>query len=154
MEVSEWQSVDCSLRELAKRRCALDAEEARMLARAMRVEIWRRFGNASLHEYLEAVLGYSPRQATERVRIATALEDLPEIADALARGELHFSAVRELTRVATRDTEHAWLDETRGKNLRQIEQSVAGRKHGDRPSDPADPELVPRHRGFDRLKGR
>ncbi|HEX4352139.1 MAG TPA: hypothetical protein VHZ95_04480, partial [Polyangiales bacterium] len=67
-----------------------------MLARAVRVEVWRRFGNASFHEYLETVLGYSPRQVTERVRIATALEDLPEIADALARGELHFSAVREL----------------------------------------------------------
>jgi hypothetical protein len=68
------------------------------------------------------------------VRIATALEDLPELADALANGEL--------TRVATRATEQAWLDDARGKNLRQIEQAVAGRKRGDRPSDPADPELV------------
>jgi hypothetical protein len=76
------------------------------------------------------------------VRIATALEDLPELADALACGELHVSAIRELTRVATRATEQAWLDEARGKNLRQIEQAVAGRKRGERPSDPADPELV------------
>jgi hypothetical protein len=142
IETNEWAIVDCALRDLAKRRCALDAEEARLLARAVRVEIWRRFGHASLHEYLETVLGHSPRQATERVRIATALEDLPEIADALARGELHFSAARELTRVATRDTERAWLDGARGKNLRQIEQAVAGRKRGDRPSDAADPELV------------
>jgi hypothetical protein len=142
IDTNEWAIVDCALRDAAKRRCALDAEEARLLARAVRVEVWRRFGNASLHEYLETVLGYSPRQATERVRIATALEDLPKIADALARGELHFSAVRELTRVATRETERAWLEDARSKNLRQIEQAVAGRKRGDRPSDPADPELI------------
>jgi hypothetical protein len=67
----------------------------------------------------------------------------------LASGELHFSAIRELTRVATRATEQAWLDEARGKNLRQIEQAVAGRKRGDRPSDPADPELVAQTIRFD-----
>ena len=125
----------------ATRRSALDADEAQLLARAARGEIWRRLGRASLHEHLEDALGYSPRQASERVRVATALEDLPELADALVRGELHFSAVRELTRVATRATEQEWLDDARGKNLRQIEQAVAGRKRGDRPNDPADPEL-------------
>ena len=113
-----------------------------LLACAVRLEVWRELGKVSLHEYLEDVLGYSPRQATERVRVATALEDLPELAEALACGELHFSAVRELSRVATRATEQDWLDEARGKNLRHIEQAVAGRRRGDRPSDPANPELV------------
>jgi len=145
----EWQRIDRELRALAKRRSALDADEMHLLACAMRIEIWRQLGMVSLHEYLEHVLGHSPRQATERVRVATALEDLPELADALASGELHFSAVRELTRVATRETEQAWIDAVRGKNLRQIEQAVAGRKRGDRPSDPADPELVAQTIRFD-----
>jgi 5-methylcytosine-specific restriction endonuclease McrA len=145
----EWQQIDLALRALAKRRGALDAEEAQLLARAMRGEIWRQLGRASLHEYLEDVLGCSPRQASERVRVATALEDLPDLAEALATGELHFSAIRELTRVATRATEQAWLDDARGKNLRQIEQAVAGRKRGDRPSDPADPDLVAQPIHFD-----
>jgi hypothetical protein len=147
--VAGWQVIDRELRALAKRRAALDADEAQLLARAVRGEIWRQLGKASLHEYLEEVLGYSPRQASERVRVATALEDLPELAEELAMGELHFSAVRELTRVATRETERAWCDDARGKNLRQMEQSVAGRKRGDRPSDPADPELVAQPIRFD-----
>jgi hypothetical protein len=29
-DTSEWQTVDYALRELAKRRCGLDAEEARL----------------------------------------------------------------------------------------------------------------------------
>ncbi|HEY1551051.1 MAG TPA: HNH endonuclease [Kofleriaceae bacterium] len=145
----EWKEIDRELRALAVRRCALDAEEARLLAIAVQIEVWRSLGKASLHEYLEEVLGYSPRQASERVRIATALDDLPELARALAAGELHFSAVRELTRVATRTTEQAWIDDAHGKNLRQIEQAVAGRRRGDRPDDPADPDLVARPIRFD-----
>ena len=145
----EWQRIDRELRVLAKQRGALDADEMQLLSAASRIEIWRQLGMVSLHEYLEHVLGYSPRQATERMRVATALEDLPELADALASGELHFSAVRELTRVATRETEQAWIDHVRGQNLRQIEQAVAGRKRGDRPSDPADPELVAQTIRFD-----
>jgi hypothetical protein len=44
------------------------------------------------------VLGYSPSVAQERQRIARALGDLPVLTDAFARGELRFSAIRELTR--------------------------------------------------------
>jgi len=145
----EWQRIDRELRALAKQRSALDAEELQLLTRAIRIEVWRQLGMASVHEYLEHVLGYSPRQATERIRVATALEDLPELADALATGELHFSAIRELSRVATRATEQAWIDAARGKNLRQVEQAVAGRTRGDLPSDPADPELVAQTIRFD-----
>src|SRR5262249_53327186 len=58
--------------------------------------------------------------AKERVRVALALDEMPELADALAAGELSFSAILELTRVATRDTERAWIDAARGKNLREV----------------------------------
>jgi hypothetical protein len=54
---------------------------------------------------------------------------------------LHFSAIRELTRVATPETQSEWRKDARGKNLRQIEQAVSGRKRGDRPTDPAQPDL-------------
>src|SRR5262249_45892284 len=138
-----WQEIDRDLRAIAKRRGALDAEEAQLLSAAARDEIWRELGKASLLEYLEEVLGYGPRAAKERVRVALALDEMPELADALAAGELSFSAVRELTRVATRDTERAWIDAARGKNLRELEHAVSGRPPGALPSAPADPVLRP-----------
>ena len=140
----DWQQIDRSLRELARRRGALDHGEAQLLCIAQRAEIWRELGKCSLLEYLEEVLGYGPRAAQDRVRVALALDELPELADALASGELSYSAVRELTRVATPITQTEWRDEARGKNLRQIEQAVAGRKKGDGPRDPVDPDLRPR----------
>jgi hypothetical protein len=134
-----WQDIDHALRELARCRSALDADEARLLCIAIRAEVWRAVGKGSLLEYLEDVLGHSPRNARERVRVARALDKMPELADALATGVLHWSAVREITRVATPLTVDDWIADARDKNLRQIEELVAGRKKGDRPGDPGQP---------------
>jgi len=47
---------------------------------------------------------------SERLRVATSLEQLPKLSNSLRQGQLCWSAVRELTRVATADTEQAWLE--------------------------------------------
>ena len=140
----DWRQLDRQLRGVARRRAALDAEEARWLVLAQQVELHRRFGYASLHEYLERTLGYGPRAARERLRVASALQVLPRTAAALARGEQSYSAVRELTRVVRQDTERVWLDAAAGKTVHEIETLVAGRKPGDLPGDPVDPAEVRR----------
>jgi len=142
-EVS-WQQIDRELREIAKLRGRIDAREAVLLCSASRHQIWRNVGKASFLEYLEEVLGYTPKSARERVRVALALEALPGLADALATGEQSYSATRELTRVATAETEAAWRDAARGKNVRQIEELVAVHAPGDRPGDPPRPDMKPR----------
>src|SRR4051812_12126566 len=91
-------------------------------------------------DYMERVLGYGPRSAQERLRVARALGTLPELTAALAQGELCYSAVRELTRVATPATEAGWRQSAIGKTLRQIEELVADHQPGDNPNDPRDPE--------------
>src|ERR1041384_4360155 len=93
---------------------------------------------------MERVLGYRPHTARERMRVARALATLPEIALALARGGLSYSAVRELTRVVTAETEAAWLTAAEGLVANQIECLVAEHRPGDHPDDPADPDMRPR----------
>ena len=137
---TDWRAVDRALRSIAKRRAALDAEEARWLREAEALQIWRPLGMVSMLDYLERVLGYAPRTAQDRLRVARALGSLPGLTGALATGELAFSAVRELTRVVTPATEAAWIARARGKNLREIEELVAHRKPGDTPDDPPDPQ--------------
>jgi hypothetical protein len=136
-----WKEADRALRRIAARRAGLDAEEARWLLVARDAEVHRRFGFASFAEYVERVLGYGPRTLTDRLRVAEALQRLPMTADALAAGRLSYSAVRELTRVATAATEEAWLDAARGRTAREVEAQVAGHRAGDLPGDPPDPEL-------------
>jgi hypothetical protein len=137
---NDWREVDAALRNIACRRAALDVEEARWLRDAERLQIWRPLGMVSAIDYLERVLGYTPHAANERLRVARALGDLPQLESAFAQGELAFSALRELTRVATPDTEDAWRAAVAGKNVRQIEELVAGHQRGDHPDDPADPQ--------------
>jgi len=138
-----WRELHAALQDIAKRRSALDAEEAEALVRAEAIGIWRRLGYAHMGEYLERELGYGPKVGMERLRVARALIDLPLAAECLGNG-MHYSAIRELTRVMTPATERDWLDFARGKNLRQIEAAVSGRKLGDRPEDPANPDLMQR----------
>ena len=135
-----WRAVDQALRDIARRRAKLDAEEARWLREAERLQIWRPLGMVSVLDYLERVLGHTPHVANERLRVARALGDLPVLTGAFARGELPYSAIRELTRIATPATETRWRDAAAGKNVRQIEELVAGHRRGDDPEDPADPE--------------
>ena len=139
-----WREIDRELCLIASRRCELDAGEARFLREAESLQIWRRLGHASILAYMESRLGYAPRTALDRIRVARALGDLPELEQALATGALKHSAVRELTRVAVPATVAQWIARATGRNLRQIEDLVRGRKPGDQPDDPPDPDVEPR----------
>src|SRR5580765_8902296 len=101
----DWRRVDRELRAIATKRAALDAEEARWLREAERLQIWRPLGMVSAFDYLERVLGYTPHTARERLRVAKTLGDLPAIGESFESGKLSCSAIRELTRVATSDTD-------------------------------------------------
>jgi hypothetical protein len=66
------------------------------------------------------------REVRERVRIGRALRQLPRIETAFIAGELSYSRVREVTRVAQPDTESEWLACARDLDMRALERRVAG----------------------------
>lgn len=77
------------------------------------------------------------RKTRELLRVARALDDLPLIDGAFAAGSISWSAVREISRVAVRDTEKEWLDLALKSSLRAIESAVHRAQRGERP--PQDP---------------
>lgn len=85
----DWEHIDVALRTIVKRRGLLDANEANWLREALRVRIWREVGCVSMADYMERRLGYTPRTASDRMRVALALEDLPKLAAALENGLPH-----------------------------------------------------------------
>ncbi|MBX3159763.1 MAG: HNH endonuclease [Deltaproteobacteria bacterium] len=129
--------------DMAKRRGAIDAAEVDAIIEAIEMRVWMEYGMTSLISYLEHVMGYPPRLAIERERVARELRELPDTYESLKHG-LPWSKVRELTRVVTPETEGAWLDATQGKNLREVEALVSGRGKGDLPTDPTKPETTKR----------
>ncbi|MEO8178518.1 MAG: HNH endonuclease [Deltaproteobacteria bacterium] len=136
---SEWVVAHEALSRLAQERAAADAEEGRWLLAAARSAAHVHLGFGSFGEYVERMFGYKPRSTQEKLRVAEALEQLPRMAQALEQGALHWSAVRELTRVAVAETEREWLEVARGKSVRQLEELVAGKCPGDDPSSPHQP---------------
>jgi hypothetical protein len=131
-----------TLKRIVKARGSLDLQEAAALREAQAIQIWRRFGYASLVEYMELEMGYSPRAGLERLRVANALPHLPQIAAAIEQGSLSFSGAKELTRVVTPETEANWLGATADMNLREVEAAVSGHRRGDQPTDAPDPKLM------------
>lgn len=139
--VPNWERAHQTLVGLARKRAGLDLEEGTWLLMAARQRVDRRLGFASFLEYVERLFGYAPRLTQEKLRVAEALEKLPELASALANGETSWSSVRELTRVATPGTERAWVDAARGRTARDVERLVSGHVPGSLPTDPADDRL-------------
>jgi hypothetical protein len=133
-DAMSWRRAHKELLQLATTRAGLDFEEGRWLLRAFRAGAHARLGYGSFQEYTERLFGYGPRVTQEKLRVAEALELLPNIARELETGSVNFSAVRELTRVATADTEHEWLEAARGRTVRDVEQLVSGHGPGSRPS--------------------
>jgi hypothetical protein len=136
--VSQWVAAHEALAELARRRSELDGFEGAALLRALRAGVHRHLGFASFAEYVERLFGYSRRTLDDKLRTAEALETLPELARSLHDGALSWSAVRELARVATAETEREWLEAARGLTVHEVERLVSGRKRGARPGEAPD----------------
>ena len=92
---SDWKDLHQRLRSIAKRRVALEAEEASYLVEAEQTQLYRRLGYTTMVEYMERELYWGPHAANERLRVARELIELPLIAELFGDGELCFSAVAE-----------------------------------------------------------
>src|SRR6187399_2521401 len=141
LEGAAWRQAHEELVRLATERAGLDFEEGRWLLRAFRSAVHVRLGYGAFNEYTERLFGYGPRLTQEKLRVAEALEELPETARDLQTGAISFSLARELTRVATPSTEQQWLEAARGRTVREVEHLVSGHRPGGLPDDVPDADL-------------
>jgi len=132
--------------QIAELSAHLDAATARLL------DLIRDFderggwsnGFSSCAAWLTWRVGLDPGAARERVRVAKALGSLPRLKDALACGELSYSKIRALTRVATPETEERLLAVGRAGAAEHVERIVRGWRRVDRIAEAQ--ETAKRHR--------
>ncbi len=132
--------------EIAELSAHLDAATARLLDLIRDFDAhggWNT-GFMSCAHWLCWRVGLELRAARERVRVARALGTLPRLAEALARGELSYSKVRALTRVATLETEERLLKVGRAGTVEHVERIVRGWRRMDRKVEAE--ETTRRHR--------
>jgi hypothetical protein len=85
---------------------------------------WSCPGIRSMAEWVSWRCALSPRAAREHVRVARALPELPLIRDAFESGQLSYSKVRVLTRVAEADSEADLLELARYATAAQLERML------------------------------
>jgi len=120
--------------EIAELSAHLDAATARLLGLIREFDArggWNT-GFRSCAEWLAWRVGMSPGAAREHVRVASALNTLPGLAEAFARGQLSYSKVRALTRIATPETEARLLAVGRSGSAVHVEHIVRGWRQVDR----------------------
>jgi len=132
--------------QIAELSAHLDAATARLLDLIREFDTrggWNT-GFSSCAAWLTWRVGLDRGAARERVRVARALGTLPRLAQALARGELSYSKVRALTRVATPETEERLLAAGRAGTAEHVERIVRGWRRMDHKAEAQ--ETTRRHR--------
>lgn len=92
-----------------------------LVAEFDRREGWAEWGCRSCAQWLSHYCFVSPATAREQVRVAGRLTGLPAIRSAFGRGELSYSQVRALSRVATPALEEELLEIARHATAAQLE---------------------------------
>src|SRR5690349_12481210 len=95
-----------------------------LVAEFDRSEAYTRHWLPSTALWLNWQCGIGMIAAREKVRVARALEDLPEIRAGFASGEFSYSKVRAMTRVATPANERVLVDIARGGTASHVEKLV------------------------------
>lgn len=114
---------------------------------------WAGPGLRSLAHWLSWRAGMSLRTARDHVRVARSLRSLPRTAEAFAKGELSYSKVRAVSRVATEETESELVEIARNSPAAHVERLAAGlrkvaaedekqeRRRSGPPPEPGEPAL-------------
>jgi hypothetical protein len=112
----ECRSLEALEREIAELSAHIDAATCRLLlavAEFDRREGWAELGFRSCAHWLGWRVGLDLATARERLRVGRALEKLPRIRAAFGAGEVSYSKVRAMSRVATPETEEELLEVAR-----------------------------------------
>jgi len=122
-----WRELDALEAKITELWGYLNAATYRFLlliAEFDREEAYARHGLANTAQWLNWQCGIGAVAAREKVRVARSLEQLPEIADAFAKGEISYSKVRAMTRVATQANESVLVHVARNGTAAHVEKLV------------------------------
>jgi Domain of unknown function (DUF222) len=95
-----------------------------LVAEFDRREGWANWGAKSCADWLSWRCGIAPRAAREQLRVARRLADLPVTREAFGRGELSYSKVRAISRVASANTEPQLVVTAQHVTAAQLERLV------------------------------
>ena len=119
-----------------------------LIAELDRRELWAAQGALSCAHWLSWACGIDTHTAREKVRVARALTELPLLSEALAKGELGYSKVRALTRIATPENEADLLNIGLHGTAQHVEKFVRLHRRAKRAEETEQADAQHRNRGL------
>jgi hypothetical protein len=122
-------------REIAQLAAHIEAATYRLLSLIREFDQsggWHLVGARSCAHWLSWRIGWGLPAARERVRVARVLGDLPLIGEALRKGEISYSKVRAITRIASPENEQTLVSYAYHNTAAQVEKVVRFYRNADR----------------------
>ena len=91
----------------------------------LRRRLYLELGYTSIYAYTAEQHGFSRSRCSAYIRLAGSLAELPILHRSLAAGEMPWTKAREVVRVATPETERAWVSEAKRSSRRALEKKIA-----------------------------
>ena len=105
------------------------------LLAVQRSDLHLEHGCSSAIHYATRVLGMKAKEARLLRHVASRLGELPGLAQQAARGEIEWSKLREVVRVASPETEAVWLELCMNRSYAQVERLVSLTGYGQFPGE-------------------
>jgi len=120
-----------------------DAHQCAVLwfGEVMRRKLYRDLGHSSINQYAIQELDFSTSKAGDFIQLANKLDNLPQVREAVASGELGYTKAREIVSVATPETQDAWLKAAKGTRKDLIHEVKKAKRAAK--VDPGQGELLP-----------
>ncbi len=98
----------------------------------VRRELYRDLGYASAHQYASEALGFSRNRTNQFLRLASELERLPKLREAVADGTVGWTKAQQVARVATPRSEAAWVAKAQEASREELAREIKARRRARR----------------------
>lgn len=125
LEHSTCAMLDRQVRSVSGALARHELDLSQLVLRFHRADGWSRLGYATEGQYALERLGLSRSSLAARRALALRLERLPGVAAALGAAQIGVEAALQLVRVATPNTEAAWIERASRRTIKHLREEVA-----------------------------
>jgi hypothetical protein len=118
------EALDARIRHYSAELASRDLFFGRVAQRFLALRGWQALGFASEAHYARERLGMSRASLRSKVSLARRSRGLDHVVDALQQGRIGFEAAQLVARIATADTERAWVDRATRRTFKHLREEV------------------------------
>ena len=118
------QALDARIRHYSAELASRDLFFGRLAQRFLSLRGWQSLGFATEAHYARERLGISRASLRSKLSLARRSQGLDRVTDALQQGQIGFEAAQLLARIATPETERAWLTRATRRTFKHLREEV------------------------------